>query len=64
MVAHFDAPYVNDCLLSKSAAVNQYFEPQFVRELLEEHEQDRAHNLRHIYLLLSFELWHRQFISS
>jgi len=56
--------FVNDCLLSESAAVNQYFNRDFIRETIEHHEQNRQENLRHIYLLLSFELWHQQFIST
>jgi len=55
--------FVNDCLLAEGAAVNRYFNPSFIRGLLEDHEQNRARNLRHIYLLLSFEMWHQQFIS-
>jgi asparagine synthase (glutamine-hydrolysing) len=55
--------FVNDCLLSEKAAVNRYFNPDFIREMLKQHEQNRAQHLRHIYLLLSFEMWHQQFIS-
>lgn len=55
--------FVNDQLLSDNAAVNYYFNRQFIREMLEQHEQNRARHLRHIYLLLSFEMWHRQFVS-
>jgi asparagine synthase (glutamine-hydrolysing) len=57
-------PFVDECLLSKDAAVNRYFNPEFIRETLEKHEQNQEQYRRHIYLLLSFELWHRQFISS
>jgi asparagine synthase (glutamine-hydrolysing) len=56
-------PFVDECLLSKDAAVNRYFNPEFVRDTLEKHEQNQEQYRRHIYLLLSFELWHRQFIS-
>lgn len=55
--------FVNDCLLSEKAAVNRYFNLDFIREMLEQHQQNRGRHLRHIYLLLSFELWHQQFIS-
>lgn len=57
-------PFVNDCVLSERAEVNRYFNRDFIREMLEKHEQNQAEHLRHIYLLLSFELWHRQFISA
>ena len=57
-------PFVNDCLLSEDAAVNRYFDRNFIRKMLEKHERSQAEHLRHIYLLLSFELWHRQFMSA
>ncbi len=56
--------FVNDCLLSKDAGVNKYFNPSYVRATLEKHEQNQEEHRRHIYLLLSFELWHQQFISA
>jgi asparagine synthase (glutamine-hydrolysing) len=56
--------FVNECLLSGNAGVTQYFNRQFIQETLERHEQDQAEHRRHIYLLMSFELWHRQFIAS
>jgi asparagine synthase (glutamine-hydrolysing) len=55
--------FVNECLLAEGAAVNRYFNVSFIRGLLKEHEHNRAQNLRHIYLLLSFEMWHQRFIS-
>jgi asparagine synthase (glutamine-hydrolysing) len=56
--------FVNECLLSESAGVNQFFNRQFIQDTLKRHERDEAEHLRHIYLLMSFELWHRQFIAS
>ncbi len=56
--------FMRDALLREKAAVNQYFNRDFVRETIEKHEQGKGHHLRHLYLLLSFELWHQQFISS
>jgi asparagine synthase (glutamine-hydrolysing) len=56
--------YVGDCLLSENAAVNRYFNREYVRETLEKHEGNQEHYMRHIYLLLSFELWHQRFISA
>lgn len=54
--------YVNDCLLSEKSAVCRYFDREFIRQLVADHESGRQHYLRHIYLLISFELWHQQFI--
>src|ERR1700688_4699931 len=54
--------YVNDCLLSENSAVCRYFDREFIRQLVADHESGRQHYLRHIYLLISFELWHQKFI--
>jgi asparagine synthase (glutamine-hydrolysing) len=55
-------PLIQDCLLSDTSAVNRYFDRTYLRELFEQHLNGRQHR-RHINLLLSFELWHRQFIT-
>src|SRR5579872_3252025 len=55
---------VRDLLLSDKSAVNQYFNRDFIRKTLEKHERNLEENQRHIYLLVSFELWHQAFISS
>ncbi len=55
--------FVSDRLLSESAAVNRYFDRDFIRQTIEKHEENQAQHLRHIYLLLSFEMWHEQFMS-
>lgn len=57
-------PFVNEHLLSEKAAVNYYFNRDFIRETIEKNERRQQNYMRHIYLLLSFELWHRQFISA
>jgi asparagine synthase (glutamine-hydrolysing) len=54
--------YVGDCLLSSTAAVNEFFDPTYIKTLVQEHQLQQRDHLRHIYLLISFELWHRQFI--
>lgn len=54
--------YVGDCLLSETSAVNKYFDRKYIEEMVAQHEANRQHYLRHIYLLISFELWHQQFI--
>jgi asparagine synthase (glutamine-hydrolysing) len=57
-------PYVRELLLSDRAAVRRYFDPAYMREMLTAHENKQQNYVRHIYLLLTFELWHRQFISN
>jgi asparagine synthase (glutamine-hydrolysing) len=56
--------YVHDCLLSDAAAVNRYFNRDYIRQTLLAHESGDLNHMRHIYLLVSFELWHRQFIGA
>jgi asparagine synthase (glutamine-hydrolysing) len=54
--------FIGDCLLSENAAVNRYFDRRYIAELVAKHQSGQEHYLRHIYLLLSFELWHQQFM--
>jgi len=56
--------YVDECLLSEGAAVTHYFDRNYIKRLVASHKAGRQDYLRHIYLLISFELWHRQFITS
>src|SRR5262249_32307491 len=55
---------VGDCLLRDSAAVNRYFDRGFIRQMVADHEAGRQDYLRHIHLLISFELWHNKFLHS
>jgi asparagine synthase (glutamine-hydrolysing) len=54
--------YIDECLMSDTSRVRKYFNTGYIKELVGRHEAGEEHNLRHIYLLLSFELWHRAFI--
>jgi asparagine synthase (glutamine-hydrolysing) len=56
--------YVRECLLSDQAAVKRYFNRDYIEEILRQHEANRQDYLRHIYLLISFELWHQKFLSA
>jgi asparagine synthase (glutamine-hydrolysing) len=56
--------FVHESLLSSDSAASKYFDQKFIREMLADHEGQQEQRRRHIYLLLSFELWHRQFISA
>jgi len=55
--------YVGDCLLSEHAAVGKYFDREYIRQIVSDHKANRRDYLRHIYLLISFEMWHQTFIS-
>jgi asparagine synthase (glutamine-hydrolysing) len=54
--------YVGDCLLSDQSAVKNYFDCDYIRKIVDDHEAGRQNYLRHIYLLISFEMWHQAFI--
>lgn len=56
--------FVRECLLSHDAGVLQFFERSYIERLVAEHESGLRNYLRHIYLLISFEMWHRRFIAA
>ncbi|MDW5265948.1 MULTISPECIES: asparagine synthase (glutamine-hydrolyzing) [Acidobacteriaceae] len=56
--------FVGDCLLSDASVSARYFDKEYIRSLVADHETGRQNHLRHIYLLISFELWHRQFMGT
>ncbi len=55
--------YVHDRLLSPGSGVLQYFRREYIEKLLSEHETGLQQYRRHIYLLISFEMWHDRFIA-
>jgi asparagine synthase (glutamine-hydrolysing) len=55
-------PLVEDCLLSSDSLIARYFDQDYVKIILERDRQGKEQYTRHIYLLLSLELWHRAFI--
>jgi asparagine synthase (glutamine-hydrolysing) len=54
--------YVQECLLSDRSALKRYFNPDYIRQIVSSHENSGLNYMRHINLLISFELWHRKFI--
>ncbi|MDA8174670.1 MAG: asparagine synthase (glutamine-hydrolyzing) [Nitrospiraceae bacterium] len=54
--------YVNEALFSNNSAVSKYFNRDYIARLVRLHESNKEEYMRHIYLLLSFELWHEKFI--
>ena len=54
--------FVNSCVLSEQSAVNKCFNKEFIEEMVLKHESKEQNYLRHINLLISFELWHQKFI--
>lgn len=56
--------YVNESLLSERSAVGRYFDREYIRQLVTQHESHRQNYLRHVYLLISFEMWHQRFMKA
>ena len=54
--------FVEECLLSPDSACRQFFDQRYIRRMLDLDRDGKEQYRRHIYLLLSFELWYRRFI--
>lgn len=54
--------YVRSTLLSRDAACRKYFRPEAIEALLTQHINGQQDHERRLFSLLTFELWHRQFI--
>ena len=54
--------FVEDCLLSSDSSMARYFNQNYIRRILELDRQGKEQFRRHIYLLVSLELWHRAFM--
>ena len=52
----------SDLLLAADSACGQFFQPAVVRQMLEEHVKGAQDHKRALFSLLTFELWHQQFI--
>jgi asparagine synthase (glutamine-hydrolysing) len=55
-------PFVEEALLSSHSALGQFFDQQYISRMLEADREGKDQLRRHIYLLVSFELWHRAFL--
>jgi asparagine synthase (glutamine-hydrolysing) len=53
---------VDELLFSSHSAVRNYFDMDYLRRIVKLHQDGRENYMRHIYLLISFEMWHRRFI--
>jgi asparagine synthase (glutamine-hydrolysing) len=56
--------FVEDALLGPESSMGRYFDQNYIRRILQLDREGKEPYRRHIYLLLSFELWHRTFIRS
>lgn len=57
-------PFVEDCLLSPDSAMARYFDQNYIRQILKLDREGKEQYRRHIYLLVSLELWHRAFLQN
>jgi len=53
--------FLRDHLLSRPFAEQGLFNPATVRRLVDEHQSARADHSHHLWILLMFELWRREF---
>ena len=54
--------FVEDCLLSPDSSMARHFDQNYIRRILELDRDGKEQYRRHIYLLVSLELWHRAFM--
>jgi asparagine synthase (glutamine-hydrolysing) len=55
-------PFVEDALLGRDSYVGEFFNRKYLGEILRLDREGHESHTRHIYLLLSLELWHRAFM--
>lgn len=56
--------FVDDCLLSRDSFMARYFDQNYIKTMLELDRTGKEQYRRHIYLLVSLELWHRSFLKN
>ncbi len=54
--------FVEEFLLAPDSAVSLFFDQNYIRNMLKRDRDGKDQFRRHIYLLVSFELWHRTFM--
>lgn len=55
---------MEEIITSSDSACNQYFEKDYLRRLFKEHHLKKANYSRHLFSLVSFELWYKHFFKS
>ena len=56
-------PLVEDCLLGSGSSLPLYFDQGYIRQMYTKHLEGKEQYVRHIYLLVSLELWHRTYLN-
>lgn len=54
--------FVEEYLLNHNSASSIYFDQKYIRRMLDRDLNGKDQLRRHIYLLISFEMWHRKFV--
>ncbi len=55
-------PFIEECLLASDSGVGRFFDQRYIRHMLDLDREGKDQLRRQIYLLVSFELWHRTFM--
>jgi asparagine synthase (glutamine-hydrolysing) len=55
---------VEDCLIGEKSSMSDYFDQNYIRVLIKKHKEGKEQYMRHLYLLVSLELWHRNFLKA
>ena len=53
---------VRELFNGKNSACRQYFDLSYINTMIDDHATRRQNYQRHLFLLLSFELWHKSFL--
>jgi len=56
--------FLESRMLSSDSACSYFFEPKQVRRMIDDHNNHHEDYKRHLFCLLTFELWHDQYISA
>jgi len=55
---------VRELLLAPNSGCSQYFDPQAIARMLEQHRSRQEDYSNHLLILILFEIWHQQFIAN
>jgi asparagine synthase (glutamine-hydrolysing) len=56
--------HVDESLFASDSSIRRFFDIDQVRHMVKLHQAGKENFMRHIYLLVSFEMWHRRFMRS
>jgi asparagine synthase (glutamine-hydrolysing) len=55
-------PFIEECLLSPDSSLRNYFDQGYIAKMLKQDREGNEPFQRHVYLLVTLELWHRAFM--